>query len=252
MAPEPTSRAGWQHFDHDADVGVRGIGPTRSEAFEQAALALTSIVTRIESVEPSHEIHISAENSDPELLFVDWLDALIFEMATRKMLFSRYEVDVRGDRLSASIWGEPVDVADMKLDDVVQMIRGKAGTIVRLGVMPESGDGLTTIQITREKIELTDSEAQAAVFDQGTKPDGSPFRIGVIDLPSFYLDMEGARRGVDGFKSTTADVRKILEQFKEDDVDAVVLDPGVRREIGNIVAKVIIESMIQRAVRDSF
>lgn len=133
--------------------------------------------------------------------------------------------------------GEPVDVADMKLDDVVQMIRGKAGTIVRLGVMPESGDGLTTVQITREKIELKDSEAQAAVFDQGTKADGSPFRVGVIDLPSFYLDMEGARLGVDGFKSTTADVRKILEGFEKDNVDAVVLD--LRRNGGGSLSEAI-------------
>ena len=73
-------------------------------------MALTSIVTQIESVEPRLQIDISAENSDSELLFVDWLDALIFEMATRKMLFSRYKVDIQVDRLSASAWGEPVDI----------------------------------------------------------------------------------------------------------------------------------------------
>ncbi|UCH49493.1 MAG: archease [Betaproteobacteria bacterium] len=110
MAPKSPSHVGWQHFDHDADVGVRGVGITRAEAFEQAALALTSIVTQIESVEARQRIEISAENSDPELLFVEWLDALIFEMATRKMLFSRYKVDIQADRLSASVWGEPVDV----------------------------------------------------------------------------------------------------------------------------------------------
>jgi len=110
VAQEPTSRVGWQHFDHDADVGVRGIGTSRTEAFEQAALALTSIVTQVESVEPRYQIDLSIANSDPEMLFVDWLDALIFEMATRKMLFSRYEVDIHVDRLSASAWGEPVDV----------------------------------------------------------------------------------------------------------------------------------------------
>jgi tRNA nucleotidyltransferase (CCA-adding enzyme) len=110
VAPNSTSSVGWEHFDHDADVGVRGIGVTQAEAFEQTALALTSIVTQIESVEPRQQIDISAENSDPELLFVDWLDALIFEMATRKMLFSRYKVDIQVDRLNASAWGEPVDV----------------------------------------------------------------------------------------------------------------------------------------------
>ena len=110
MAPESTSHAGWQHFDHDADVGVRGIGLTQAEAYEQAALALTAIVTQIESVEARQQINISAENKDPELLFVDWLDALIFEMATRKMLFCRFEIDVQAGRLKASAWGEPVDV----------------------------------------------------------------------------------------------------------------------------------------------
>jgi SHS2 domain-containing protein len=107
---EPLRRAGWAHFDHDADIGVRGVGATLSEAFAQAALALTAIVTGIDAVDPRLLVDVSAENSDPELLFVDWLDALIFEMATRRMLFSRFEVDVQGDRLTARIWGEPVDV----------------------------------------------------------------------------------------------------------------------------------------------
>jgi len=107
---ESSSSAGWEHFDHDADIGVRGIGATRREAFEQAALALTAIVTNIDTVEPRQRIDVTAENRDPELLFVDWLDALIFEMATRKMLFSRFRVDVQGDRLRGSAWGEPVDV----------------------------------------------------------------------------------------------------------------------------------------------
>ncbi|UCD69468.1 MAG: archease [Betaproteobacteria bacterium] len=110
MVQNSTDPVGWEHFDHDADVGVRGIGVTQAQAFEQAALALTSIVTQIESVEPRQRIDISAENGDPELLFVDWLDALIFEMATRRMLFSRYKVDIEGERLSARAWGEPVDV----------------------------------------------------------------------------------------------------------------------------------------------
>lgn len=104
------SSAGWAHFDHDADIGVRGIGATRAEAFEQAALALTSIVTSIDTVEPRQRVDVDAENNDPELLFVDWLDALVFEMATRKMLFSRFKVDIQGDRLNASAWGEPLDV----------------------------------------------------------------------------------------------------------------------------------------------
>ena len=96
-----------------------------------------------------------------------------------------------------------VDVADMKLDDVVAMIRGAAGTTVRLGVMPEGSNEIKTYPIVREKIELKDSEAQGQVFDAGTKPDGSAYKIGVIDLPSFYSDMEGARLGRADYKSTT-------------------------------------------------
>ena len=120
--------------------------------------------------------------------------------------------------------GEMVDVADMKLDDVVAMIRGAAGTTVRLGVMPEGSNEIKTYPIVREKIELKDSEAQGQVFDAGTKPDGSAYKIGVIDLPSFYSDMEGARLGRADYKSTTRDVRRVLEEFKEEGVDAVVLD----------------------------
>ena len=120
--------------------------------------------------------------------------------------------------------GEMVDVADMKLDDVVAMIRGAAGTTVRLGVMPEGSNEIKTYPIVREKIELKDSEAQGQVFNAGTKPDGSAYKIGVIDLPSFYSDMEGARLGRADYKSTTRDVRRVLEEFKEEGVDAVVLD----------------------------
>lgn len=120
--------------------------------------------------------------------------------------------------------GEMVDVTDMRLKDVVAMIRGKAGTNVRLNVLQKDGGGLKTISITREKIELTDSAARGKVFEQGQKPDGTPFKVGVIDLPSFYSDMEGARNQTDDFRSTTRDVQKLLDQFKQENVDSVVLD----------------------------
>ncbi len=100
----------WQHFDHDADIGVRGSGATVAEAFEQAALALTAIVTNIDLVKPRQLVELNAENSDLEMLFVDWLDSIVFEMATRKMLFSRFEVDLSAGKLSARAWGEPVDI----------------------------------------------------------------------------------------------------------------------------------------------
>lgn len=103
--------SGWEHFEHKADIGVRGRGATLAEAFAQAGLALTAIVTDPALVEPRIPVAIHCEAPDPEFLFVDWLNALIYEMATRRMLFSRYEVHIEGDRLEATAWGEPVDRA---------------------------------------------------------------------------------------------------------------------------------------------
>lgn len=120
--------------------------------------------------------------------------------------------------------GEMVDVVDMNLNDVVKLIRGKAGTVVRLGVKPQGKDTVEIISITRAKIALTDSEARSVIMNAGTKPDGTPYQVGVIDLPSFYMDMDGARKGLADFKSTTRDVRRILEDFTKKNVDVVVLD----------------------------
>lgn len=100
---------GWEHFEHEADIGVRGRGATLAEAFAQAGLALTAIVTDPALVAPRIPVTIRCQAPDPEFLFVDWLNALIYEMATRRMLFSRYEVRIEGDRLEATAWGEPVD-----------------------------------------------------------------------------------------------------------------------------------------------
>ena len=132
--------------------------------------------------------------------------------------------------------GEMVDVVDMKLNDVVKLIRGRAGSVVRLGVMPEAGGEMKTIRIVRAKIELKDSEARGAILDEGKKPDGTPYKLGYIDLPSFYMDMEAARAGGE-FKSTTADVRKILKDFNDKGVDALVLD--LRRNGGGSLTEAI-------------
>lgn len=102
--------ARWEHFPHQADMGVRGVGPTLAAAFEQAALAMTAVVTDPASVAPAMAVDIDCEAPDNELLLVDWLNALIFEMAARHMLFSRFEVSLDGHRLHATAWGEAVDV----------------------------------------------------------------------------------------------------------------------------------------------
>ncbi|MCH7729680.1 MAG: carboxy terminal-processing peptidase, partial [Planctomycetes bacterium] len=120
--------------------------------------------------------------------------------------------------------GEMVDIVDMKLNDVVQKIRGKAGTIVRLSVIHQGENEINTYTITRAVIELKESEARSVIFEKGTKANGKPYKMGVIELPSFYMDMEAARLGIPNYKSTTRDVRKLLEDLKAKGVDAVVLD----------------------------
>jgi tRNA nucleotidyltransferase (CCA-adding enzyme) len=98
----------WEHFAHKADMGVRGIGHTKEEAFAQAAVALTAVVTDPKNVRAVEPIDIECSAPDDEMLLVDWLNALIFEMATRKLLFARFEVHIDDHRLRAHAWGEPV------------------------------------------------------------------------------------------------------------------------------------------------
>jgi SHS2 domain-containing protein len=102
--------ADWQHFAHGADIGVRGCGATLDEAFAQAATALTAVVTDPALVRPLEAVRMQCRVADPEILFYEWLNTLVFHMATRRMLFSRFEVRVTGDRLDAEAYGEPVDV----------------------------------------------------------------------------------------------------------------------------------------------
>jgi tRNA nucleotidyltransferase (CCA-adding enzyme) len=107
--PLAMSKVGWGHFPHDADVGVQGFGTTPAEAFEQGAHALSAIVTDAE-IKPKISVEVSCEATDLELLFVEWLNAIIYEMALRKMLFGRFVVRIDATRLKGTLWGEPVDV----------------------------------------------------------------------------------------------------------------------------------------------
>ena len=109
-APRSPQEARWEHFSHDADMGVRGYGPTAASAFEQTALALTALVTT-EPIQTSTEVTLSCVAPDLDVLLVDWLNALVFEMATRNMLFGRFEVRIQDHSLHAQAWGERVDVA---------------------------------------------------------------------------------------------------------------------------------------------
>ena len=100
----------WEHFYHMADIGVRGRGLTLAEAFEQVAVAMTAVITAPELIQPQQVIHISCAAPDDELLLVDWLNALVYEMATRKMLFSRFEVTLQAQQLTGRAWGEKIDI----------------------------------------------------------------------------------------------------------------------------------------------
>jgi tRNA nucleotidyltransferase (CCA-adding enzyme) len=106
-----SDRARWEHFHHVADVGVRGVGATREEAFVQAAVALTAVTADPAAVRPEQVVDIVAEGEDDESLLLAWLDAIIYEMAVRHMLFGRYELDIRGTRAVGRAWGETVDAA---------------------------------------------------------------------------------------------------------------------------------------------
>ncbi len=120
----------WEHFPHQADIGVRGIGASKAEAFEQAALALTAVITDPQALIPGEKVEITCEAPDDELLLVDWLNALVYEMATRKLLFGRFEVRLAGQRLEGRAWGEKIDVA--RHQPAVE-VKGATLTSLRVG-----------------------------------------------------------------------------------------------------------------------
>jgi tRNA nucleotidyltransferase (CCA-adding enzyme) len=125
----------WEHFPHQADMGVRGIGPSLAAAFEQVALAMTAVVTDLATVASAEAVNIHCEAPDDELLLVDWLNALVLEMAVHHMLFSRFEVCLDGHHLSATAWGEPIDPG--KHQPAVE-IKGATYTELKVG-RDESG-----------------------------------------------------------------------------------------------------------------
>ena len=104
------STAHWEHFEHEADIGVRGTGNSLASAFEQAALAMSAIITDLSLINPRDEVTITCEEKDQELLLVDWLNALIFKMSTQNMLFSQFDVYIHNGHLKATARGEPINV----------------------------------------------------------------------------------------------------------------------------------------------
>jgi len=99
----------WEHFSHDADIGVRGLGATMEEAFAGAALGLTAVVTEPTKVRDTQTVRVECAGADRDLLLYDFLNAMVYEMATRHMLFGRCDVRMDGDHLVADLHGERVD-----------------------------------------------------------------------------------------------------------------------------------------------
>ena len=121
--------------------------------------------------------------------------------------------------------GPMTDVIGWRLDDVVDLVRGKKGTVVRLDVIPAAGraDEVRRLVITRNEVRLEEQAAQSKIIEINDL-EGSPRKIGVIDVPAFYLDFDAYRRGDPDFRSTTRDVAKLVEKLDAAGVDGLVID----------------------------
>jgi len=119
----------WEHFSHGADIGIRGLGPTKDAAFEAAAMAMTSAITDLERIKTRETVKISCRADDDEILFYDWINALVLEMSVRGLLFGEFDVHIEGPQLTATAAGEAVDVE--RHDPIVEV---KGATFTELAV----------------------------------------------------------------------------------------------------------------------
>ncbi|UVJ42846.1 carboxy terminal-processing peptidase [Pseudomonas sp. LS1212] len=121
---------------------------------------------------------------------------------------------------------EMVDVIGWRLDEVVKLIRGPKGSVVRLEVIPASNapndQTSKIVPITREAVKLEEQAAKKSVLN--LKQDGRDYKLGIIEIPAFYLDFKAFRAGDPEYKSTTRDVKKLLTELQKDKVDGVVID----------------------------
>ncbi|MEL7940694.1 MULTISPECIES: carboxy terminal-processing peptidase [Pseudomonas] len=122
--------------------------------------------------------------------------------------------------------GEMVDVVGWRLDEVVKLIRGPKGSQVRLEVIPSSNapndQTSKIVTITREAVKLEDQAAKKSEIT--LDHDGRSYKLGVIDVPAFYLDFKAYRAGDPNYKSTTRDVKKLIGELQKDKVDGIVID----------------------------
>jgi carboxyl-terminal processing protease len=133
---------------------------------------------------------------------------------------------------------EITDVVGWRLDDVVALIKGPKGTKVRLKILPGTGGiNATPVQITleRDKIKLEDEAAKAEMLQ--VKKNGKDYNIGVITIPSFYMDFDAASRGDSDFRSTTRDVRNLIKELEAQKADAILID--LRRNGGGALLEAI-------------
>ena len=126
----------WEHFPHEADIGVRGVGASKEEAFEQAAIALTAVILDPQGLAGEEVVEVTCEAPDGELLLVDWLNALVYQMATRRLLFGRFKVHIKGHHLHAKAWGEPIEIARHQ-----PAVEVKGATLTSLRVGQEASGG---------------------------------------------------------------------------------------------------------------
>jgi len=121
--------------------------------------------------------------------------------------------------------GEMVDIVGWRLDEVVNLIRGPKGTIVRLAIIPAgstSDEQSKVIEITRGTVKLEEQAARKETFE--LDHDDKKFKVGVVRLPAFYIDFQGANSGTDDYKSSTRDVKNLVEELVADGIDALVVD----------------------------
>lgn len=107
MAAEGTGPPDWEHFPHQGDVGVRGFGASPAAAFENVARALSAVVTPLEGIVAREPVEIACHAPDLEILLVDWVNGVAYEMATRRMLFRDFRVEMDGEDLRGTVLGEP-------------------------------------------------------------------------------------------------------------------------------------------------
>ncbi|MDZ7290210.1 MAG: carboxy terminal-processing peptidase [candidate division KSB1 bacterium] len=134
--------------------------------------------------------------------------------------------------------GKMIDVIGMRLDDVVQMIRGKKETVVRLEIIPAgspAGSPTKIIKLVRDKIVLKDREAHSDTVE--VVHEGRKYKIGIITIPTFYADLEARQKGDEDYKSTTRDVRRLLAELQGAQIDGILID--LRRNGGGSLQEAI-------------